>query len=104
VRAGDKKPYVPIFIGSTFTDLEMYRRAVREALEQLEVIIRGMKQFGSKPGSPVEECLRVVASCLSGARTTERGVAHYALGELAGGEPVDVVLSRPTLAEVPGQE
>jgi hypothetical protein len=63
VRVGDRKPYIPIFVGSTFTDLQMYRRAVAEALDQLEVIVKGMEHFGSKPGSPVEESLRVVASC-----------------------------------------
>jgi hypothetical protein len=44
-------------------DLQSYRRAVRDALAQLEAIVRGMEHFGSKPGSPVDECLRVVRSC-----------------------------------------
>ena len=60
---GEKKIFLPIFVGSTFTDLQNYRRAVREALAQLETIVRGMEHFGSKPGSPVEECLNVVRSC-----------------------------------------
>ena len=57
------KQYVPIFVGSTFTDLQEYRKAVRDAFGQIEAIVRGMEYFGSKPGSPVEECLRVVTSC-----------------------------------------
>ncbi|MGA2716429.1 MAG: DUF4062 domain-containing protein [Bryobacteraceae bacterium] len=62
-KVGVKKPYVPIFVGSTFSDMQVYRRAVRDALAQLETMVRGMEQFGSKPGSPVDECLQVVRSC-----------------------------------------
>jgi signal transduction histidine kinase len=43
--------------------MQEYRRKVQDALTQLETIVRGMEQFGSKPGSPVDECLRVVRSC-----------------------------------------
>ncbi len=43
--------------------MQPYRRAVRDSLSQLEAIVRGMEYFGSKPGSPVEECLEVVRSC-----------------------------------------
>lgn len=60
---GQQKQYVPIFVGSTFEDLKDYRRAVRDALSQLETIVRGMEYFGSKPGSPIEECLNAVRSC-----------------------------------------
>jgi hypothetical protein len=63
MKVGEKKPYVPVFVGSTFADLQLYRRAVRDALAQLEAIVRGMEHFGSKPGRPVDECLRVVGSC-----------------------------------------
>jgi hypothetical protein len=57
------RPNVPVFVSSTFTDMQGYRRKVQDALTQLEAIIRGMEQFGSKPGSPVEECVKVVQSC-----------------------------------------
>lgn len=57
------KQHVPIFVGSTFEDLKEYRGAVRDALAQLETIVRGMEYFGSKPGSPVDECLAAVRSC-----------------------------------------
>lgn len=63
MKVGEQKPYVPVFVGSTFSDLQPWRRAVRDALAQLEAIVRGMEQFGSKPGSPVDECLQVVRSC-----------------------------------------
>jgi hypothetical protein len=28
MKVGEKKPYVPVFVGSTFADLQLYRRAV----------------------------------------------------------------------------
>lgn len=40
-----------------------YRAAVRDALHRLEAIVRGMEYFGSKPGTPKEECLKAVRSC-----------------------------------------
>lgn len=55
--------HVPIFVGSTFIDLQPYRDAVRDALHRLETVVRGMEYFGSKPGEPVEECLKAVRSC-----------------------------------------
>lgn len=60
---GAKLQHLPIFIGSTFTDMQPYRQAAHDALNQLETIVRGMEYFGSKPGTPVEECLKVVQSC-----------------------------------------
>lgn len=43
--------------------MQPYRRKARDALTQLETIVRGMEQFGSRPGSPVAECIDVVQSC-----------------------------------------
>jgi hypothetical protein len=60
---GQPKQSVPIFVGSTFEDLQDYRVAVREALHRLEAIVRGMEYFGSKPETPKQECLKVVRSC-----------------------------------------
>lgn len=57
------RPNVPVFVSSTFMDLQVYRRKIQDALTQLEAVVRGMEQFGSKPGSPVEECVKVVQSC-----------------------------------------
>lgn len=54
---------IPIFIGSTFEDLQEYRMAVREALHRLKTIVHGMEYFGSKPRSPKVECLNAVQSC-----------------------------------------
>jgi hypothetical protein len=60
---GQPKQHVPIFVGSTYEDMIDYRSAVKEALHRLEAIVRGMEYFGSKPGSPKEECLKSVRSC-----------------------------------------
>jgi hypothetical protein len=53
----------PVFLGSTFIDLQTYRNAVRQALHRLEAVVRGMEYFGSLPETPKEECLRTVRSC-----------------------------------------
>ena len=53
----------PVFVGSTFQDLQSYRTAVRQALHELEAVVRGMEYFGSLPDTPKEECLRIVRSC-----------------------------------------
>jgi hypothetical protein len=45
------RPNVPVFVSSTFVDLQVYRRKIQDALTQLEAIVRGMEQFGSKPGT-----------------------------------------------------
>jgi hypothetical protein len=57
------RPNVPVFVSSTFTDMQVYRRKIQDTLTQLEHIVRGMEQFGSKPGNPIDECLHVVQSC-----------------------------------------
>ncbi len=54
---------VPVFVGSTFTDLQLHRAAVREALHGLEAVVRGMEYFGSLPDTPKDECLRIVRGC-----------------------------------------
>jgi len=62
-NVGQPKQHVPIFVGSTYEDLIEYRNAVKEALHHLETIVRGMEYFGSKPGTPKDECLKAVRSC-----------------------------------------
>ena len=52
-----------IFVGSTFVDLELHRKAVLHALQRLETVVRGMEHFGSLPGTPTAECLRMVRGC-----------------------------------------
>ena len=53
----------PVFVGSTFIDLQPHRDAVRAALHRFEVVVRGMEYFGSLPATPKDECLRIVRSC-----------------------------------------
>lgn len=53
----------PVFVGSTFQDLQPYRDAVGQALHRLEKVVRGMETFGSLPDTPKEECLRIVRTC-----------------------------------------
>jgi hypothetical protein len=62
-QTGQPKQHIPVFVGSTYEDLTEYRNAVRDALHRLETIVRGMEYFGSKPGSPKDECIKAVASC-----------------------------------------
>jgi len=57
------RPNVPVFVSSTFADLQVYRRKIQDAMTQLETVVRGMEQFGSRPGTPVEECVKAVQSC-----------------------------------------
>ena len=54
---------VPIFVSSTFVDMQPYRIAVRHALHRLEAVVRGMEYFGALPETPRDECLRIVRSC-----------------------------------------
>lgn len=54
---------IPVFVGSTYLDLQPYRDAVREALHRIEVVARGMEYFGASADPPREECLRAVRSC-----------------------------------------
>ena len=60
---GECKQHVPIFVGSTFEDMKDYRRAVENVLTQLEMIVMNMEHFGSKSGTPVDECLAVIRTC-----------------------------------------
>lgn len=54
---------IPVFVGSTYLDLQPYRESVREALHRLEVVARGMEYFGATTDPPKEECLKTVRSC-----------------------------------------
>jgi hypothetical protein len=62
-KPGEQKQHVPVFVGSTYEDLKEYRGAARDALHRLETIVRGMEDFGSKTGTPKDECLKAVKSC-----------------------------------------
>ena len=49
-----------VFISSTYQDLAEHRRAVWQALEEFDVSVRGMEQFGARPEVPLETCLAEV--------------------------------------------
>lgn len=51
-----------IFVSSTFVDLEVHRRLVRDAIIRLEFTFKAMEFFGALPDTPKEECLRLVRS------------------------------------------
>jgi hypothetical protein len=54
---------LPVFVSSTFSDLQPYRLAVRDALHRLEAVVRGMEYFGALPDMPKSECLRILRGC-----------------------------------------
>ncbi|WP_026432528.1 DUF4062 domain-containing protein [Paracidovorax oryzae] len=49
-----------IFVSSTFMDLEVHRRHVRDAIARLELTFKAMEFFGALPDTPKAECLRLV--------------------------------------------
>lgn len=46
-----------VFISSTFLDLAPHRKAIWELLEEFDVSVRGMEQFGARTGTPLETCI-----------------------------------------------
>lgn len=51
-----------IFVSSTFSDLQLHRQLVREAIGRLDFNSKAMEIFGALPETPKEECLRLVRS------------------------------------------
>ncbi|MEQ1844349.1 MAG: DUF4062 domain-containing protein [Nitrospira sp.] len=49
-----------VFLSSTFTDLEDYRKTVQGAIRQLGAIDVSMEHFGARDERPVAECVRLV--------------------------------------------
>jgi Domain of unknown function (DUF4062) len=49
-----------VFISSTYQDLAEHRRAIWQILEQFEVDVRGMEQFGARIEAPLETCVAEV--------------------------------------------
>lgn len=54
------KQNVPVFISSTYEDLNSYRDEVQRVLIRLEQIAKGMEYFGSSPKKPLEVCIETV--------------------------------------------
>lgn len=53
---------VSIFVSSTFTDLQLHRRLVLQAISKLELESKAMESFGALPNTPKDECLCLVRS------------------------------------------
>ena len=52
-----KKQHVPVFVSSTYADLQNHRAEVERVLVGLEQIVKGMEYFGSNPDTPLDVCL-----------------------------------------------
>ena len=57
------KQHVPIFLSSTYEDLQPHRKAVWDTLEKLKVGVSGMEIFGARSEEPLDTCLDEVSKC-----------------------------------------
>jgi len=57
------KQHVPIFLSSTYEDLQPHRKAVWDALEKLKVGVSGMELFGARSEEPLGTCRDEVSKC-----------------------------------------
>jgi len=57
------KQHVPIFVSSTYTDLEPYRKAVWNTLDKLKLGVSGMEIFGARSTEPLQTCVAEVMKC-----------------------------------------
>lgn len=57
------KQHIPIFVSSTFTDLEPYRKAVFSTLDKLKLGVSGMEIFGARSAEPLQTCVDEVMKC-----------------------------------------
>jgi hypothetical protein len=55
--------HVPVFVSSTFTDLQAHRVEVERVLVGLEQIVKGMEYFGSSPDTPLDVCMKQISEC-----------------------------------------
>lgn len=51
---------LPIFVSSTFIDLEEYRESVRNIIRQIGAIDIAMENLGARDERPKDECLRLI--------------------------------------------
>lgn len=56
-----KKQHVPVFVSSTYSDLQPHRTEVERVLVGLEHIVKGMEYFGSSPDTPLDVCLKHIS-------------------------------------------
>ena len=51
---------LPIFVSSTFLDLEEHRASVREIIRQIGAVDVAMEHLGARDERPKDECLRLI--------------------------------------------
>lgn len=49
-----------VFVSSTFVDLQTHRKAIWQALQDFDVNVRGMEQFGARTATPLQTCIAEV--------------------------------------------
>lgn len=59
----DGQNKIPVFISSTFEDLNKHREAVWRELQDLNMDIRGMEFFGARSKTPLDVSLQELADC-----------------------------------------
>lgn len=60
---GNMEQHVPVFVSSTYADLEPHRAEVQHRLVGLEQVVKGMEYFGSSPDTPLDTCLKNISDC-----------------------------------------
>src|SRR5262245_11713031 len=77
-----------VFISSTYKDLKNYRRAVWDALNKFDVVVRGMEAFGARTSKPVDTCFAQVEQS-----DVYVGIIAYRLGSIEpeSGEPFTIL-------------
>ena len=63
MASNSMKQHVPVFVSSTFKDLQLHRAEVERRLVGLEQIVKGMEYFGSSPETPIATCLKHLGEC-----------------------------------------
>ena len=58
-----QKQHVPVFVSSTYKDLQPHRAEVERVLVGMEQIVKGMEFFGSNPDTPLDVCLQHISEC-----------------------------------------
>ena len=51
---------LPIFVSSTFVDLEDHRASVREIIRQIGAVDVAMEHLGARDERPKDECVRLI--------------------------------------------
>lgn len=52
-----------IFISSTYQDLQLHRHQIWNVLQNFEVDIVGMENFGARKSKPLDTCINEISEC-----------------------------------------